>query len=101
MTPTLEFMFFLPNLAGGPGWVTNFTMAMAVRARWAAARFGDTTAAGGATTATVLAELAGMDDASFRAVLDALPPGEDRERAIQALAAVRAAMRANGSDREA
>ena len=41
----------------------------------------------------VAEQMAGLDEDAFQAVLDSIPPGEDREKTILALTAVRSAMR--------
>jgi hypothetical protein len=92
----LAFHLFVPNIVGGPGWVTNFTFALARRAMWASRVFDQAFEPQGQSAMDQLAEqMAGLDDDEFQAVLDSIPPGEDRDKTIQALTAVRAAMRSS------
>lgn len=92
----LAYRSFFPNLlGGGPGWVTNVVLAMTRRAKWAADVFGrafDPHAAS-ATRNELWEELADLGDAEFQAFLSNMPLGEDREKAIIVLTAMRDALR--------
>jgi hypothetical protein len=93
----LAYRVFLPNLLGygTPGWVLNLALVMTRRAAWSAGVFGREfdPEASSAVRAELWEELAGLGDDEFRALLDGLPAGEDRERVVAAMTAVRDAVR--------
>lgn len=95
----LAFHLFVPNIVGEPGWVTNFTFALARRGMWAAGVFDQSFEPQGRSAMDrVAAQMAGLDEEAFQAVLDSIPPGEEQEKTIRALTAVRAAMRSQPPD---
>jgi len=73
----LAFHLFVPNIVCGPGWVMNFTLAVARRAMWAARVFDQ---AFEPQWQSAMEHVAALDDETFRALLDSIPPGKDREK---------------------
>src|SRR5262249_37235569 len=98
----LCFVTFYPNAfaAISPGGVVPLAQGDAFRARWAAGVFGQAfdTGRAGAGTAAMLERLRDLSEEEIRQLVAHLPPGQDPQRALQALLALKRAMEQGGEE---